>query len=305
MDYKDYYKILGVPRTAKEKDIKAAFRRLARKHHPDVNPGNARAEARFKEINEANDVLSDSAKRRRYDQMGANWDAFQRQGGNPWQGSRVHFNVGGREQEDLGGFSDFFRTFFSGGSPQGGGGFEEIFGRQARQERLDVETSVDLSLEEVLRGASRTLTIGGAGSRRTVEVKIPAGVREGSRVRVAGEGRCTGRGRRGDLYLSVRVTPHGRFERKGDDLHTTVSVPLTVAVLGGEAEVPTLEGKRQIKIPPGTPSGRVFRLRSLGLPSLEEKGRRGDVFATLNLEMPRKLSDREHELFEELRALGR
>ncbi len=270
-----------------------------------MNPGNARAEARFKEINEAHEVLSDSTKRRRYDQMGADWDAFQGQGGNPWQGSRVHFNVGGREQEDLGGFSDFFRTFFSGGASPGRGGFEEILGRTPRQEDLDMETTVDLSLEEVLQGASRTLTIGGSESARTVEVKIPAGVREGSRVRVTGEGRRTGRGRRGDLYLGVRITPHARFERKGNDLHTTASVPLTAAVLGGEAEVRTLEGKRQIKIPPGTPSGRVFRLKGLGLPSLEEKGRRGDLLATLSLELPRKLSDRERELFEELRALGR
>jgi DnaJ-class molecular chaperone len=216
---------------------------------------------------------------------------------------RVH--VSGSE-EDLGGFSEFFRTFFGGGA--GGTGFEEIFGRASRQAPgADVEYGVDLSLEEVLKGATRTLEIGDeGGSRHRVEVRIPAGVQEGSRVRVAGEGGTgAGGGARGDLYLRVRILTHPTFERKGDDLHTTVKVPFTMAVLGGEASVPTLEGPVGIKIPAGTPVGRVFRLRGKGLPRLESGGGRGDLMASLGVELPKDLSRREREIFEELRRLGR
>jgi curved DNA-binding protein len=295
MEYKDYYKILGVPKSASEKEIKAAYRRLARKHHPDVNPGNKEAEARFKEIGEAYDVLSDKDKRRRYDQLGENWAAFGRQAqGWPGGGVRIDF-------EDLGGggggFSDFFKTFFGGGAATGFGGGDDIF-RQAS----DAEAEVDLTLSEVLRGTTREIAL--EGSRRRVEVKIPAGVRDGSRVRVAGEGGRGAGGRRGDLYLRVRVAPDPVFERRGDDLQTTIRVPLSAAVLGGEAQVATLEGAVGIKIPPGTPLGQVFRLRGHGLPRLGEKGVRGDLLATLAVDLPRSLTPRQKELFEELRRSG-
>jgi DnaJ-class molecular chaperone len=167
-----------------------------------------------------------------------------------------------------------------------------------------VESAVELTLVEILRGTSRTLSLEDEGRRRRVEVKIPAGVREGSRVRVAGEGERGHGGAPGDLYLRVRVVPDQRFEVKGVDLQTEVSVPLTTAVLGGEVAVPTLEGEREVKVPAGTPPGRVFRLRGLGLPSLEDKGRRGDILATLSVRLPEKLSARERELFEQLQALG-
>jgi curved DNA-binding protein len=295
MEYKDYYKILGVAKTASDKEIKAAYRKLARKHHPDVNPGNKEAEARFKEINEANEVLGDKDKRKRYDALGANWDAFGRGApqGRRWPGGGVRVDF-----EDLGGaggFSDFFRTFFGGGGGFGGG--EEAFTPAS-----DAEGDVDLTLAEVFRGTTREVSLG--GPRRRVEVKIPPGVRDGSRVRVAGEGGRGGGGRRGDLYLRVRIAPDPTFERKGDDLQTTLRAPLTAAVLGGEAQVPTLEGSVGIKIPPGTPAGQVFRLRGQGLPRLGSPGERGDLLATLAVELPRTLTARQRELFEELRKSG-
>jgi curved DNA-binding protein len=299
MEYKDYYKILGVSKTASEKEIKAAFRKLARKHHPDVNPGKKEAEARFKEVNEAYEVLGDKEKRKRYDEVGANWGTFGREGpgGQPWPGGgfRVDFDdLGGG-----GGFSEFFRTFFGGGGFTGGGGMggeEDAFAPAS-----DAEGEVDLTLAEVFRGTTREVTV---GSRRRVEVKIPPGVRDGSRVRVAGEGGRGGGGRRGDLYLRVRVLPDPTFERKGDDLLTTLRVPLTAAVLGGEAQVPALEGPIGIKIPAGTPAGQVFRLRGHGLPKLGGRGERGDLLATLAVDLPRTLSPRQKELFEELRRSG-
>ena len=299
MEYKDYYKILGVAKGASEKEIKAAYRRLARKHHPDVNPGNKEAEARFKEIGEAYQVLSDKEKRSRYDQLGQNWDSYGRQP-QGWPGAggvRIDF-------EDLGGgggFSEFFKTFFGGGAA-GFGGAQGFGGAEAFQPPADAEAEVDLTLSEVLRGTTREVAT--SGSRRRVEVKIPPGVRDGSRVRVAGEGGRGAGGRRGDLYLRVRVAPDPTFERRGDDLQTTFRAPLTLAVLGGEAQVTTLEGSIGIKIPPGTPAGQVFRLRGHGLPRLGERGVRGDLLATLAVDLPRSLTARQKELFDELRKTG-
>jgi curved DNA-binding protein len=317
MEYKDYYKILGVPKNATEKEIKAAYRKAARKHHPDFNKGDPKSEARFKEINEANEVLSDPEKRRRYDTLGPDWASQFRPGpGRPAsRGGTIDVEFG----DDEGGFSDFFRTIFGGGGgfratreggfggfrTGSGGGFEEIFGRAGREPvGQDVEATADLSLEEILKGATRAVKLGEGASARTVEVKIPAGVREGSRVRAAGEGVGAPEGPRGDLYLRVRLRPHPFLERKGEDLQTTVTVPLTTAVLGGEAQVPTLEGPVGIKIPPGSPNGRTFRLRGHGLPRLDAPGR-GDLLAVLNVDVPRNLSPREKEIFEELKRLGR
>jgi len=306
MEYKDYYKILGVPKNATAKDIKAAYRKLARKHHPDVNPGNAKAEARFKEINEANEVLSDPEKRKRYDQLGANWNAY---GGAPppnWPGrARVDVqDFGGR------GFSDFFETFFGGAGGARGIDIEELLrGAQAQRggptRGDDVEYEVELTLEEVLRGTTRTLRLSEGATNRQVEVKIPPGIRDGARLRVPGEGpQGPGGGPRGDLYLRIRLRPHPSFTRDGDDLQGSVTVPLTAAVLGGEVSVPTLDGPVGIKVPAGTPAGRVFRLRGHGLPKQGASGR-GDLLAQLNVSLPHGLSERERELFEELRKLGR
>jgi curved DNA-binding protein len=315
MEYKDYYKILGVPKTATPKEIKAAYRKLARRYHPDVNKGDAKSEARFKEINEANEVLSDPDKRKRYDTLGSDWASY---GPPPGQG-RPGAQGGGRVvdfgDEDLGGFSEFFRTIFGGGGGGGGfggartgggaagGGFEEMFGRARAARGADVEGTVDLTLEEVLRGTNRTVNLEGeGGGTRKIEVRIPPGVADGTRVRAAGEG-AGATGARGDLYLRVRVLPHPKFERAGADLKTTVTVPLTTAVLGGEAMVPTLDGPIGIKVPAGSRPGRIFRLRGHGLPRLEGGGR-GDLLASLAVDLPAKLTDREREIFEELKRLG-
>ncbi len=239
MEYKDYYKILGVTRKATDKEIKAAYRKLARKHHPDVNQGDARSEARIKEINEAYEVLSDAGKRRRYDELGANWDRFRNvpPGGAP--GGSGGRGPGVRVEGFSGDFSDFFRTFFGGGgapfggagSPFGGGGFEEAFGPAPR-----AEVNVELSVEELVRGTSRTIALD-AGTR--IEVKIPPGSSETLRVR----------GPQGDVYLKLQMRPHPDFERHGDDLQATVRVSLSTAVLGGEAQVPTPDGPVGVKVP--------------------------------------------------------
>jgi curved DNA-binding protein len=316
MDFKDYYKILGVPKTATAKEIKAAYRKLARKHHPDLNQGNPKEEARFKEVNEAHEVLSDPEKRKRYDELGANWNTPQGQAGSagqPWgRGGpgnvRVEYDFGGGG----GDFSDFFRTFFGGGF--GGGGFRggggpgmgadfaegEPMGGPFGRRPPDLEQDVELTLEEVMRGTTRTLQVEG-GPR--VEVRIPAGVRDGQRVRVAGEGARAGKAR-GDVYLRVRTRPHPTFERKGDDLAVPVRIPITTAALGGQAEVPTLDGTLEIKIPAGTSSGRTFRLRGQGLPKLESGGGRGDLLATVVPDVPSKLTAAQKDLFEKLRETG-
>jgi DnaJ-class molecular chaperone len=310
MEYKNYYRTLGVSKGATSKEIKAAFRRLARKHHPDVNPNDKQAEARFKEVNEAYEVLSDPEKRKRYDTLGANWAAYE-SGANvpPWGPGRhrVRVNVSGSGGEGLGGFSEFFRTFFGGGGfTEGVGGFggeldvEDLLRARSGQQVADLEGEIELALEDVLHGTSRTLR---GGKSREVEVKIPPGVRDGSRIRVSGEGRASG-GRAGDLYLRVRVLPHARFTRQEDDLATTVRIPLTLAVLGGDIEVPTLDGRVGLKVPPGTPAGRVLRAKGQGLPRSRERGARGDLLVALQVALPTAVSGRERELFEELRRLG-
>lgn len=310
MEYKDYYKVLGVDTGADAKAIKAAYRKLARKYHPDVNAGDEKSEARFKEINEAHEVLGDPEKRQRYDQLGSNWEAFSRRppggGGRPGGGFRVEYqDMGG---PGGGGFSDFFRTFFSGGAAGGpgfdAGGFGGFGGGDVYEPPRDAEGEVTLTLLEVLSGTSREVAVGEGGDRRRVEVRIPQGVREGSRVRVAGAGGAGFRGQRGDLYLRVRVAKDPRFERRGDDLTTVVRVPLTTALLGGEADVATLEGPVGIKIPAGAPVGRVFRLKGKGVPRLGQADSRGDILASLEVALPEELSDRQKELFEELRSSG-
>ena len=292
--FKDYYDVLGVPRSADEKQIKGAYRRLARQHHPDMNPGDTRAETRFKELSEAYEVLSDPKKRARYDQLGANWDRFRDTPGAGPGGVHVHF--GGAD--DLGGvFSEFYRTFFEGGGRAGGGSFDDLFGRGSGGGGERREFPVELTLEEVLRGTQRTLEFGSGASRRRVDVRIPAGVQDGSRVRVPAA--ATG----SELHLRVKVVPHERFERKGHDLLTTVTVPLTTAVLGGEAQVPTLEGSVAIKVPVDTPVGRTFRLKGHGLPRTGSAPR-GDLLASLNVKLPQGLDKQTRELFERLRHLG-
>jgi curved DNA-binding protein len=324
MDFKDYYASLGVNKNASEKEIKQAFRKLARKYHPDVNPGDKAAEARFKEINEANEVLGDPAKRKKYDELGANWRMYEQaqRAGGPGAGHGSPFGgqwssgpgPGGfrsmsedEVSEMFGGddspFSDFFRTFF-GGDAAPGGGQGRARAPRTRPGR-DVEHEIELDLEDALNGTIQRLGIQQQnGEHRTVEVRIPAGVSEGSRVRVSGEGeRGTGTGASGDLYLRVRLRPHQRFERKGRDLYSKVKVPVTTAVLGGEVDVQTLGGKSlRLKVPQTTQNGQVFRLRGQGLPSTKKDDPVGDLYATVDVELPQSLTDEERRHYEALAA---
>jgi curved DNA-binding protein len=305
MEYKDYYKILGVDKKASQKDIKRTYRKLARQYHPDVNPGDKAAEERFKEINEAYEVLSDPEKRQKYDQLGTSWQQWQRRGGDPggfdwsqWSaggqpgGSRVHVQYG--DIGDLfgeGGFSDFFRNIFGG---MGGATYSQ---RSSKRSGQDLEHPVDITLEEAFHGTKRILQ---SDSRR-IEVTIPAGVDTGSRVRFSGEGGPgLGGGASGNLYLRVTVLPHGTFERKGDDLYCRVAVDLYTAILGGEVPVPTLKGQVMLKIPPETQSGKRFRLKGLGMPNLKNSQQRGDLYAEVSIVVPKRLSKKEKELFQEL-----
>ncbi len=309
LDFKDYYTTLGVPKTASEKEIKQAYRKLARKHHPDVNPGDKSAEAKFKEINEAYEVLGDPEKRRKYDELGANWRAYEQaqQQGQPWGapfgGGAYSANTGGaggyrtmteEEMRDLFGnedpFSDFFKTFFGGGGSSGGG--RQRAGRATRvQKGRDIEHEVDLTLEEAFHGTTRRMSIKEGGHARSVDVRIPVGVKDGSRVRAAGEGESGANGGvAGDLYLRVRIRPHAMFERKGEDLHSRVAVPVTTAVLGGEAQVPTISGAVRLKIPESTQNGQVFRLKGHGMPAVGKPDDRGDLYATVDVQLPRSLT---------------
>ncbi len=317
MEFKDYYRTLGVERTADAKTISRAYKRLARQTHPDVNKASG-AEEKFKEINEAYQVLGDPQKRARYDQMheayqrgGVNWqDLFGGAGGaGPWQQTPGGFTVTveeGNLEDLLGGFSDFFRQFFGGDvvtSPRGRGrrarggpvGVEELF-RQARgtpSASPAAEATLEVTLEEVFRGAKKPVMLQLDGQARRLDVTIPKGIRSGQKIRLAGA--LDG----GDVYLTVQVQPHPIFARRGDDVHVEVPVSLTEALLGAEIEVPTLEGKVTMTIPPESQNGRTFRLRSLGMQKPD--GTRGDQLARIKVILPTKLTSDERRFFEEMR----
>ena len=325
---KDYYKVLGVKRDASESEIKQAYRKLARKHHPDVNPGDKTAESRFKEINEAYEVLSDKDKRQKYDTFGDQWqhaDQFAKSGGSG--GQNVHWDFGGGSQGysfETGDLEDLFGGLFGGGRSGG-------FGRQPRSRKgKDIEHAVEVTLEEAYQGTNRVLSMqtreacpscGGSGhianavcsacmgsgmisGMKRLEVKIPSGVATGSRVRISGKGEAGfGSGSAGDLFLVITVRPHSQFERKGENLYTEVPVPLTVAVLGGEVQVPTVKGTRlALKIPEATQNGREFRLKGQGMPKLGG-GTFGDLIAKVNVVLPEKLTDDERTLYKQLAVL--
>lgn len=309
MEYRDYYKILGVDRNSSEKEIKKAYRKLARKYHPDVNPGDNEAEERFKQINEAHEVLSDPEKRKKYDQLGASWRQWQGRGEGPggfdWSqwyaqpgGDRVYVQYG--DLGDLfggaGGFSDFFEAIFGGmGQRRAGNRGARTQPRAARGQ--DYEQEVEITLEESFSGTTRILQKDG----RRLEVKIPPGVETGSKVRMRGEGgEAFGGGGKGNLYLKVRVLPHRTFERKADYLYCEVPVELYTAVLGGEVRVPTLKGGAMLKIPPETQSGKTFRLKGQGMPHLKDPQKRGDLYAKVMVKVPQNLSEKEKELFRQL-----
>jgi molecular chaperone DnaJ len=317
---KNYYDILDVKKGASDKEIKQAYRRLARKYHPDVNPGDKSAEARFKEINAAYEVLSDGEKRQKYDKYGDKWqyaDQFEQaqqqqtryQGFPPGGEGSYHF------EGDSGGMDSIFEELFGG---RGGRGFSR---RSQPRRGQDLETPIEVTLDEAFSGTSRTISLQmeepcaachgsgqiqnlpcsvcrGAGvvaNLKRIEVKIPAGVATGSRVRIAGIGQ-PGSGGSGDLYLKITVRPNATIERHGDDLHVNVPVPLAVAILGGEVQVPTPKGKLALKIPAETQNGRIFRLAGQGMPHLG-KSTRGDLLAKASVVLPTKLSEKEKELF--------
>ena len=335
MEFKDYYATLGVTKSSTEKEIKQAFRKLARKHHPDVNPGDKAAESKFKEINEAYEVLGDPEKRRKYDELGANWRAYEqaeRAGGpNPFAGQwNVNFGGGGgaggpgggfrtmtqEEMEEMFGdqnpFSDFFTTFFGGGGfgqREPGtrtGGARTDRGRARAHQGRDVEHEIELSLEDAYHGTMRRLALKHDGHARTVDVRIPAGVSDGSRVRISGEGeQGTGGAASGDLYLRVQLAPHPMFERKGRDLYVKVPLPVTTAVLGGQIEVPTIAGKTvRLKIPALTQNAQLFRLKGYGMPAVGKKEDPGDAYARVEVHVPTHLTPEEREHYEALAKLG-
>lgn len=310
MEYKDYYKTLGVSKTASGKEIKAAFRKLARQYHPDVNPDDPQAEERFKEVNEAYEVLSDPEKRKKYEQLGADWQRWQHGGGRPQDFDWSPWGTGGPGGPDVNvryATPEDLEGIFGGSSPFGDDFFSRIFGGapagryQARAQPRrgqDYEQPVDISLQEAYQGTTRVLQRDG----QRFEVKVPPGARTGTRVRVSGGGGAgmAGAGA-GDLYLRVNVLPDPRFERKDDDLHTTVPVDMYTLLLGGEIEVPALEGNVILQVPAGTQNGRTFRLRGKGMPHLRQPDQRGDLYARVEALLPTKLSPRQRELIEELR----
>jgi DnaJ-class molecular chaperone len=298
-----------VTKTSTEKEIKKAFRKLARKHHPDVNPGDNAAESKIKDLNEAYEVLGDPEKRKKYDELGANWRQYEQAGG-PGAGAGYRTVTPDEMADMFGGtssFSDFFSTFFGGGPPSEAG--ERRGTRKRQRPGRDVEHEIELTLEEAYLGATRRLSLKYDGHARTVEVRIPAGVGDGSRVRVSGEGEHgVGGAVSGDLYLRVRIAPHPLFERKGRDLHVKVAVPVTTAVLGGEADVPTPAGKpARLRIPPLTQNGQVFRLKGYGMPAVgKPDGRpedKGDVYGRIDVQVPAALSPDEREHWEALAKL--
>lgn len=359
MEYKDYYKILGVDKKAPEKEIKKAYRVLARKYHPDVNPDNKEAEAKFKEINEAYEVLKDKEKRAKYDEFGQYWEHADKMGKNGYGGfpggggsytSQINiedlsdlFGGGGGAQ---GGFSDFFNSLFSGsrqgrtrpGSGKGSSPFGYDFSssgfnnyRQPPQKGSDAEFPLELTLEEAAFGVSKHLnfnketvcgactgtgavsnvlcqTCHGKGTSfkpRHLEVNVPAGVKDGFKIRMKGEGMPgNAGGQPGDLYLVVKIKPHKFYELKDGQLYSNIPIADWEAALGGEIDVPTLDGKISMKIPPGTGSGRVFRVRNQGFPALNDSKARGDYFVKVHITIPQNINDNQLELYRNLKALN-
>jgi len=299
MNRKDYYHLLGVDRGASEKEIKQAYRRLARKYHPDVNPGSKDAEHKFKEISAAYEVLSDREKRAQYDQFGHLGDAWRRAHrpgtpGAPFEEVRQTVDFGGGERP---GFGDLFEMFL--------GGPGRVDSHTAhRAKGADLSHEVEITLEEAASGTHRSVVIAPPdGKHKRLDVKIPPGVRDGSKVRVAGEGGPGMKGGpAGDVYIIPHIRPHRLFERKGDDLHTEVPVTFPEAALGAQVEVPTLSGSVTMTVPPGSSSGRVLRLGGLGMPRLRANGK-GDLFVKLRVTVPKQLSDEECKLVERLREL--
>lgn len=312
MEYKDYYKILGVNRDAKDEEIKRAYRKLALKYHPDRNPNDKQAEEKFKEINEAYQVLSDPERRARYDQLGESYARWQQRGapgGFNWDewvtmpgGGNVRVEVGNIEDlfgGGLGEFSEFFRRIFGGMQGYSSADFRRKAAGGRTAQAPIYESDVRISLLEAFHGTTRRIELDG----RRLEVKIPPGARTGTKVRVA-DAVVTPDGRKGDLYLKIEVEEDPNFERKGNDLYTETEVDLYKAVLGGEVSVRTLTGSVILNIPPGTQPGQTFRLAGQGMPVIKEPHSRGNLFVRVKVRIPRNLTPEQRQLFQKLASLG-
>lgn len=309
MEYRDYYQALGVSKSATQDEIKKAYRKLARQYHPDVNPDNKSAEERFKQINEAYEVLSDPDKRQKYDQFGSQWQQFQNTGGRPDDFWRQYASQGGARVnvEDL---ESILRGFGGASGSDNSSFFDLLFGSmggqrggfQSQPQRgRNAEVTVEVTLEEAFHGSTRQVQ---QADGQLAQVKIPRGVKTGSKIRVKGGGSPGASGApAGDLYLVVQELPHAQFERRGDDLYTSVKVDLYTAILGGKVDVPTMERTGTLTIPPETQNGRVFRISGQGMPALRHPERRGNLFATVEVALPQDLSEAEQEMFHQLRAM--
>ncbi len=337
MDGKDYYKLLEVPRTASQDDIKKAHRKLARKHHPDINPGSKVSEDRFKEIQEAYDVLSDPDKRKKYDQYGDMWQRVQQQpGGSPGGAGAGGFSGGSpfstHESSSGINFDDFLEKMFGSKGKRGAADFDPGFSSSPAE---DVEYQVDITLDDAYKGASKRIEVsvedvcpecGGVGQKRNArgqfdlnrgicnrcreqgrvssprsgQVTIPAGAWDGIRLKLAAQGAADAQGNKGDLYVLLHILPHPKLEREGQDIYFDASIPYTVAALGGEVTVETLDGKkRQLLVPPGIQTGQKMRLSGQGMPALRER-KQGDAYARVKITVPRDLNETERTLLQEL-----
>ncbi|WP_276374542.1 J domain-containing protein [Chryseolinea sp. H1M3-3] len=306
MDYKDYYKILGVDKKASQDEIKKAYRKLAVKYHPDKNKDNKVAEEKFKQINEANEVLSDPVKRKKYDELGENWRQYEHagaggrpRGSRPGNGQDGPFTFEGDfsdifGQEGGSGFSDFFEQFFGRGAAGGG--------RQSRQSGTfkgqDYQTEMEITLEEAYHGASRLIQL----EDEKLRITTKPGAYDDQRLRIKGKGGKGSKGNHGDLYVRIHVTPHPRYVRKGDDLYATHSIDLFTAVLGGSTIVDTLSGQVKVKIAPGTQSGKTIRIKGKGMPVYGDANIFGDLYVQLQIHIPESLTDKQRELFEQLKS---
>lgn len=305
MDYKDYYKVLGVAKTATQDEIKKAFRKLAVQYHPDKNPGDKKAEEKFKEANEANEVLSDPEKRKKYDQLGENWNRYQQQGGGAggfdWnqyaqggQGRRTQYQ--GRESfSDEGHFSDFFETIFGGGFGGFGGQQQKKSTRPQRGD--DVEAEMEITLDQVYHGGTKQVSING----QKINLKLKPGIHEGQTLRMKGKGE-PGRngGENGNLFIITHIAKHPHYKLKGNDLHFEQPVDLFTAVLGGKITVNVFGKNVKMDIPPSTNSGKVFRMKGMGIPDYEKPEVVGDAFLKVMITVPQHLTKEEKELFAKL-----
>ena len=295
MDFIDYYKVLGVAKNADEAEIKKAYRKLARKYHPDINPNDAGAKKKFQEINEANEVLSDPEKRKKYDQYGKDWQHAEEfeQARQSQRQQRPQYSSRGEEQFGESDFSDFFSTMFGGARQQTGRS-------QAKFKGQDYNAELQLELQDVYTTDKRTLTVNGKNIRLT----IPAGVENGQTIKIAGHGAPgINGGPNGDLYITFNISNHSKFKRDGDNLHTSVNLPLYTAVLGGELTLDTLGGKLKLKVPPETQNNTKVKLKGKGFPVYKKEGHYGDLYVTYHIQIPTHLSEKEKALFNELSKL--